>query len=407
MKVRLGITAPLALMAADTGYLRWPCFIERNFTIPEQVQHSLWAQSPLPLETAGRKLNAVPDKGGGQALRGQVRDGDLAAPANDIRIRRPPEILRAWTKDTREDQGQVIRQKIVEKPVARPNRVILVLDGTQATEACWPALGAAMAHFPADIEFALLLARDGSEEVIPLQKGATSVSGLLQRRKLHHAGGHDNVPALVRAWDLASAAKAGTILWVHGPQPVLFDSTDGLRQRFERGGSSPALLEIQTEPGPNRILEKLDGLKAVRSILRLGELGDDLGRLFGAWASPANLLETLRERAESGSLGGQSQDAETSMHLARLWAAEEVGRLAEARHFEEATRLAARYQIVTPFSGAVVLETQVQYARAGLQPVPPESVPTVPEPSASLLWLIGFAFLVPVLRRRQAAGPIR
>lgn len=95
------------------------------------------------------------------------------------------------------------------------------------------------------------------------------------------------------------------------------------------------------------------------------------------------------------------------MHLARLWAAEEVGRLAEARRFEDATRLAARYQLVTPFSGAVVLETQVQYTQAGLQPVPPESVPAVPEPSSTALWLVGFVFVVTVLRRRLAVGPMR
>lgn len=407
MKVRLGITAPLMLTAADTGYLRWPCFIERNFTIPDQVQHSLWAQSPLSLETAGRTLNAVPAKGDSHSLRGQLRDADLAAPVNAVRVRRPPAINRAWAKDTREDQGQIIRQTIVEKPVARPTRVVLVLDGTEATEAFLPTLSAALAHFPADVEFALLLARDGCEEVVPLQKGATNVGTVLQRRKLHHAGGHDNVPALVRAWDLASAAKTGAILWVHGPQPALFDSTDGLRQRFERGGSSPVLLEIQTEPGPNRILEKLDGLKSVRSVLRLGDLGDDLGRLFGTWANPAGVLTMVRERVESGSPGNPSQETEASMHLARLWAAEEVGRLAEARRFEDATRLAARYQLVTPFSGAVVLETQVQYTQAGLQPVPPESVPAVPEPSSTALWLVGFVFVVTVLRRRLAVGPMR
>ena len=401
MKVRLGMTAPLALTAADTGYLRWPCFIERNFTIPNQVQHSLWAQSPLPIETAGRKLSASLDKGGGHSLRGQLRDVDLAAPANAICVRRPPELTRAWTRDTREGQGQLIRQTIVVKPAARPDRVVLVLDGTQETEAYWPALGAALGRFPADIEFALLLARDGCEEMVPLQKGAANVAGRLQHGSLHHAGGHDNVPALVRAWEVASAAKTAAILWVHGPQPVLFDSTEGLRQRLERGGSSPALLEIQTEPGPNRVLEKLDGLKPVRSILQLGDLGDDLGRVFAAWSTHASVLTIVRERVESGSVGDQSQGTETSMHLARLWAAEEVSRLAEARQFADATRLAARYQLVTPFSGAVVLETQAQYASAGLQPVPPESVPTVPEPSAAILWLIGFALLVPVLRRRR------
>jgi hypothetical protein len=142
------------------------------------------------------------------------------------------------------------------------------------------------------------------------------------------------------------------------------------------------------------VLEKLDGLKPVRSILRLGDLGDDLGHLFNAWSAHAGALECVRERVAPASPEGRPQGAETSMHLARLWAAEEVSRLCEARHYTNAMQLAARYQLVTPVSGAVVLETQAQYERAGLQPVPPESVPMVPEPSASLLLLLGLMIMV-------------
>lgn len=81
------------------------------------------------------------------------------------------------------------------------------------------------------------------------------------------------------------------------------------------------------------------------------------------------------------------------MHLARLWAAEEVARLCAARHVAEAGQLAARYQLVTPVSGAVVLETQAQYKQAGLQPAGPESVPSVPEPSAGALGFLALALL--------------
>ena len=41
-------------------------------------------------------------------------------------------------------------------------------------------------------------------------------------------GGHDNVPALLKAWDLASGGTNGVIVWVHGPLPVVIEDGDGV-----------------------------------------------------------------------------------------------------------------------------------------------------------------------------------
>jgi hypothetical protein len=56
-----------------------------------------------------------------------------------------------------------------------------------------------------------------------------------------------------------------------------------------------------------------------------------------------------------------------------------------------AVALAARYQLVTPVSGAVVLETQQQYEESRLTPVSQGTVPTVPEPHEWALALIALA----------------
>lgn len=406
MKLRLGITAPLVLTAADTGCLRWPCFVERNFTIGDQFHHSLWVESNQPIETPGAKLKAEQGKPGVYALRGQLRDDDLWAPIHGIRARRPAEVIAAWTKETRESDGQIIRQAIVEKPEASPDRVILVLDATKGMEGCLPAIRAALGRLPPNTDFAFLLARDGCEELVPLQKAGADLASRTARLKPRTAGGQDNVPALVRAWDLAAQAKTGVVVWVHGPQPMLLESAEELRQRFERSPNPPLLLELQTQPGPNRVLEKLDGLKSARSVLRLGKLEDDLERLFSGWSTRAASLGFTRARGEPATPGNPPPGAETSMHLARLWAADEVARLCAARHFTEATQLAARYQLVTPVSGAVVLETKAQYQRAGLEPVPPESVPVVPEPSVGILLLLGLLLLAARRRTGRATMPL-
>jgi hypothetical protein len=270
-------------------------------------------------------------------------------------------------------------------------------------EAFYPAINSALAHLPTNIDFAILLSRDGCEELVPPQKGSTEVYGRNVLRNVQSAGGHDNTSALTRAWELAAQTNTGTIVWVHGPQPVALDSVEELRQRCERSSQPPTLIEVQTVPGPNRVLERLDGLSSVHSLVRMGELGDDLTHLFNSWTNKADRLDALRERLSSTTPDAHPEGAETSMHLARLWAADEVARLCAARKRPEATQVATRYRLVTPVSGGVVLETQAQYERAGLQPSPAEKVPVVPEPSTAALVVLGL--ICAAVRYRRRASP--
>ncbi|RYD46585.1 MAG: PEP-CTERM sorting domain-containing protein, partial [Verrucomicrobiaceae bacterium] len=89
--------------------------------------------------------------------------------------------------------------------------------------------------------------------------------------------------------------------------------------------------------------------------------------------------------------------------LARLWAS----RAAESQQMvpsaTERTELAARYQLVTPVSGAVVLETQQQYDDHGLTPVDGDAtpqIPSVPEPSTGMLVILTTSLTL--LRRRRS-----
>ncbi|MDH5357000.1 MAG: PEP-CTERM sorting domain-containing protein, partial [Gammaproteobacteria bacterium] len=70
----------------------------------------------------------------------------------------------------------------------------------------------------------------------------------------------------------------------------------------------------------------------------------------------------------------------------------------------QAIKMAAAYQLVTPVSGAVVLETQQQYDENGLQPVPEGTVPTIPEPETWLLIIATLTLLSWVVYRRRKQG---
>jgi len=65
--------------------------------------------------------------------------------------------------------------------------------------------------------------------------------------------------------------------------------------------------------------------------------------------------------------------------------------------------LAARWQLVTPVTGAVVLETRQQFTEAGLTPVDPLTTPQiVPEPSTGALLMVGIGLWLWLGRRRPS-----
>jgi hypothetical protein len=95
-------------------------------------------------------------------------------------------------------------------------------------------------------------------------------------------------------------------------------------------------------------------------------------------------------------------EEKASAHIVRLWAYDEILRLLSQDNYDarsKAIELATKYQLVTPVSGAVVLESQAQYDQAGLEPVEPGSVPTIPEPETWAMLIIALVLLTAVARR--------
>ena len=406
MKARIGITAPVTLTNRASGFLRLPSLIERNFSIQDELKHLVWMDSPEALSCVSPMLTADASKAGLHSLRGSLSDKQLADPACTVVVQRNAGVEQVWARDTRQENS-IVRQKVVERPIEPPGAVVIVVDGTAGMDGARTAVVKTIEALPKGMEFSVLVAYDGVKGSPKLQKAddnSLRQAATLLRRSTS-AGGHDNVPALVRAWDLASQHKNGTVIWVHGPQPELFDTFEELKQRFERRAGGVNLVTVQSSPGPNRLLEKLDAATGVRSLLRTGDLEQDLRRLFATLAPGQVAVEMTRERVTPAGSAAEP-GSESSLHLARLWAFDECARLRKRQHETEAMSLAVLYQLVTPVSGAVVLETQEQYDRAGLQPVPPSSVPMIPEPSgaALLLLAIGMIWFQRFVRRKLRTG---
>ena len=378
MKVRIGITAPLALDTADRGRFSWPRFLERNFGVPNEFRHSLWIESSAKLSAANTALKVENPRPDFFTLHGSVSETGMSAAADTVLVERPGNVTDTWTSALEPDT--VIVQRIRATTPQPPSRVVFVIDGSIGMREALPALVRAFGKLPETLDVKVLIAGD---EVF--------TTGRHQVGSFPYIGGQDNLPALEEAWDLASGGTNGVVVWIHEAQPYLLSSTDGLLQRFDRAAHAVRLVDFQVGQGPNRIAEKLDGLSDVSYAPRFGKVDEDLVRLASGWDGKTPVMEITRERVARR---GEPSGKEASRHIERLWARDESERLAKHRQRAAAAALAAAHQLVTPVSGAVVLETQQQYAENNLTPADPTTVPSVPEPGTWALLVLGGAALL-------------
>jgi hypothetical protein len=388
--------------------MRLPYFIERNFRVDDNVAHSVWIESKQPLESSSNSLKPEHPSANLFAVRGAISHAEMAKAFPAVRAVRSALVNEAWARDPFSKAGEVVAQRIEPKSSTTPMRAVFVIDGSATMLDQAASITDAMAKMPERGEFALLVASDEVVELAPMRpatpENAAKTADALKR--FDFRGGQDNLPALTRAWEIASQNPDSVIVWIHEPIPLLFGSVDELRQRWERRPSGAPLFDLQTRRGANLITENLSGVAAVNTITRMGDAPQELRRLFSRFSGGSQQFTVTRSKLPGARQVTSSSSKETSKHLARLWAFDEVTnllRLGDSKSSDAAMKLASSYQLVTPLTGAVVLETQEQYRRAGLEPVNPGTVPTIPEPEEWLLMLSALLVLSWILFRRRFA----
>lgn len=391
MKVRIGITSPLALDDASRAVFHLPRFVERNFGIARGGRHSLFADSrgPIAFASGGSGAEAA------RTIRASLSDEELTGPESALICSRNARVESVWTPDMIEPGKYAIVQTLASAGLPAPREVVVVIDGSRRMAGAREDIASALSRVPDRMAVAIIQA---GEEVVELAPAGSAE----KVRRMRCIGGIDNRPALIRACEIALARNNAAILWIHGPQPLESESrSEELLQLCERRAGRINLIAVCAADGRNSILAELEPTGVVTRIPSTGTLSADLGRLFGEWRgeSPARLV-AQRVRVPIVSAAG----VKASSQIARLWARDEVARICrpgDPGAAAEASQLAAQHQIVTPVSGAVVLETEEQYREAGLEPVNPKSVPVVtPEPSSLAALAVGVCLLAAWRRRR-------
>jgi Vault protein inter-alpha-trypsin domain len=381
MKMKIGITFPLILEDEKNGLIRLPYFRDKNFQIPAETKHVVWLESKRELQTANQNLK-LESKDNVFAVRGNVADKELLDANSSIRAVKSEEFKSVWAKDG----DNFITQEVKENAGVIPSRFIFVVDTSATMKNEQEKLVAAINNLPAETDVSLVMTNGNAlnrEAGFPNSFNGKPVEIAEKIKQATFDGGTDNLPALTKAWDLASEKPNSIVIWVHSPQPFKFSTSNELTQRLTRRPNETTIYSISTANGFDTVEKDLDDLSYLQNVPRFGDVQNDLERLISRLNQSKKSFGYNRVNVAKADV---TASKETSKHLVRLWANDEVNRiLATEKDEKKAVELAVKNQIVTPVSGAVVLETKAQYDQFGLRQVDKGSVPTIPEPETYLL----------------------
>jgi hypothetical protein len=364
MKFRVGYAAPFSVAADGRRSLALPAILERNFGVADDLAHNIWIEGDGKL---------------GGMLKGRLSDEELLGRRPRLSAERltAPLISKGSVPALGKLAAIPVTQTVAPAAPVRPAALMIVLDGSKNNRSGGVALRDAIDAIPAGLPVGFWIAGDRPVELEPQPWSAAHRARLLEAIELTpFEGGQDNLAQLRAA--LASNAS-GTLLWIHGPQPIAFTRSKAeLEQLLDRQPALPQLIRYQAVPGRAFTIQGTRWFETAREIIPSGNVAADLRAAVADASGSAPAWTTTRVR-DGGGPGSQ--------HLVRLWAADHIA--ANAGPNETArdadVDLARRLNLITFVSGAVVLETAKQYQENGL-PVPSaDDVPTVPEPGTWLL----------------------
>ena len=381
MKIRIGITAPVR----SDGHWYLPRLIEQNYLIAEEMKTAVWVQGDSEFELDS--LAGVGENGRWREVHGELSTRYLNQNYTYVRVLNRELPDRVWTIDpfALGEKKVLLAERTSNPKSDRDRPIVAVVDTSKGSEkwsqAIYDSLKAVSSQ---GREIQVVLAQDNGVEVL---------DSLDQLLLVDYWGGKDNQPALLKGFEIACKLKASDVIWFHADQPVRFEQSGALGQFVEHSLVKFTMSTVDIAGGVNRVLEDLGKEIRIASQERPNSSAEMVAQVKAMLNGEESRFHW--EYVESEAQVGDATKVWDQLARWRVWR--------DVEHSEpdkSLVELASKYQLVTPVSGAVVLETEEQYKRNDLEAIDESmapSIPAVPEPST--FWLLMLAGVGLLARR--------
>lgn len=365
MKVRFGITAPLDCKSAKEFRLEPPRILTANFETKEAPTNvKLESNAAIASNLSGGKSSSSgTDK---VVLRGQFK---LDNPAQRLQfnVASNTEFKGIVSRATHAEQNSFITQSL-SKVTETPASMAVVIDGSSSVAKHATEIERGLKDIPSSIKTKFFVAN--RHEPVVASSLADAV-GLLQKHG--RSVGCDDSSALEQARNYVAREHRGTILWIHGSQAFISEGDKtALKKLMMSGDHRLRIYDFQVDSDePNQLRGYLQGLDKdaspeFKTVYQSGSVENDLSDLAHHSLASGAVLRMVREKTHSAAGKNVVYDFPVASRMSTLWAAEEAHRLIAQGETGAAGMLGSVYRIVTPVTGAVVLETESDYQRTDL-----------------------------------------
>jgi hypothetical protein len=345
MQVRIGITAPCVVPSLGEAQLVLPRIAEHGF--PVKCKHEIRVDGPTPMTAS-------------------VEDSKMRNEPIVVHEHRDAKVAAAFTQAPLSQGKSFVLAQLQQAKREKPSQIYVVVDGAAAMAKYIPDVADALAKIPQDVPTQVRFASDEISSLTDAKDKSDLTKALQELRHAPCVGGPDNMHLLADVWAEAKNKPNSAVVWIHGPQPILFGGQE-LTDKFD---GAPTLYDVEIYASPNRLVEKMPRQTRVVDVRRTASLRDDIEKFVTALCGTSEPAYVVARSVAPAKPDGATETVMPSLsaQLVSLWAYDETLNLIAKGDEKGAVKLAARNKLVTPVTGAVVLETDADYKKNGIDP---------------------------------------